>query len=200
MRLLVGILVGLVVLSDRSSYSHAGEVAAPPAPAVNGPAPPAAPDLPPAVPLAPTIVPPPLAVPPPLVAPRPLAPPLLATLDPDAVANAQALRNGGIMLFAVGLPVTILSQVLLGISIVQSFTIEGDGPSQAQADEHARPYRIAAIVTTISGNIMIASGLAMWGTGNAALRAKPRALTVGTLYVAPSAEGHGGVGGLVVHF
>jgi hypothetical protein len=203
MRLRVGILVILVMLAGRSS--RAGEVAVPPAPTVNAPE--LSPDATAAPPSAdvtlPPVIPPPLVVPPPVIPPPPSVGRqlLLAPPDSEAIASAKALRDGGILLFAVGVPVTILSQVLLGVSIVKGLILdEADGPAQARADERARPYRIAAIVTTISGNIMIAGGLAMWGTANGQLRRKSRASTVGSLYAAPSTEGHGGAGGLVVHF
>jgi hypothetical protein len=220
MRLLVGVLGVWVVLCGHASYGRGDEVAAPSAPTVNAPAAPAAaewpdpfaapsraaaPDGSPAATVVPpVVVAPPIVVPPPLVAPPPIVAPalLLAPADSEAVANAKALRLGGILLFAVGVPLTIASQVLVALAITTGLNFfEDNEASQAEIDRQQRPYRIAAIVTTISGNIMIASGLAMWGTGNAQLRNnKPRALTVGSLYAAPSTEGHGGVGGLVVHF
>ena len=142
------------------------------------------------------------AVPPPIVAPLPpTAAPLLtlSAADQDAIDKARDLRGAGITLFGLGLPLTLASQLLLGVALVEELPL-GDAVADSLRFKHTQVLMISSIITTVVGNALIAAGLGLWGTGNAQLRQHRKSLSVGALTVAPTADSHGGQGGLVVHF
>jgi hypothetical protein len=90
--------------------------------------------------------------------------PLSASFGRD-VGRAISLRNAGIGLFAVGLTVTLVSQVLLGFAFAAKGT-----PGNADVRHYDLPEYPALVassaVTIAVGNLMLGSGLVLWGTGN----------------------------------
>jgi hypothetical protein len=192
------------VVCNFASYTRADEAAPAVSVPVDTPPPIAADAPPPAVDAPPLIAPPPaVVVPPPLIAPPLSRQLLLATGEEgDRVARAHAMRNAGISVFAVGVVTTIISQFLLGNYIVKDsnlcFETGCKTPPQSQLDAAARPYRSSAIATVVVGNAMIATGLTLWCVGNG--RGRRKARSVGALSFAPSSDGRGAQGGVVVHF
>ena len=122
--------------------------------------------------------------------------------DSDRIARARGLRASGIALVAVGTATTVASQVLLALAVTSSDPF-GLGnphvPGEPLYPGVSHSYLIGAITTVVVGNAMLATGLALWSTGDThGGRPHGKAGSVGTLGFA--SDGHGAQGGLVVHF
>ena len=115
------------------------------------------------------------------------APQLVHAPPPPDLADADEARSEratGIGLFAGGLAVTIVSQVLTGVAIGFSMCPDpADGGCASHPDLSS--YIIGAAVSTVAGNAMLATGLALWGIGNHRLK---KARLAG-LALAPSRDG-----------
>jgi hypothetical protein len=127
---------------------------------------------------------------------EPRLPLLAGSDDPVANADAQAMRGTGIGLFVGGLTVTLASQVFTAFAVLSSGCFEPR--PQCGTDEMRRQnqdWTIAAAVTTVAGNAMLATGLGLWGTANGRLK---HARSRGTLGFAPTPGG--AQAGLTIRF
>jgi hypothetical protein len=125
---------------------------------------------------------------------------LVAPDDSERIARARALRSSGITLVAVGTATTIASQVLLALTLVDSnlLCLEPCVAPEPFLRNGGAPYLVGAITTVVVGNAMLATGLALWSRGSD--RLGHASGSVGALSLAPAGDGHGAQGGLVVHF
>ncbi|HEX4459758.1 MAG TPA: hypothetical protein VIA18_17390 [Polyangia bacterium] len=125
---------------------------------------------------------------------------LVAQDDSERIARARAMRLSGISLVAVGTATTIASQVLLGLTLAYSnlFCLDPCVVPKPFLRNGGEPFLIGAITTVVVGNAMLATGLALWSRGSD--RLGHASGSVGTLSLAPTGDGHGAQGGLVVHF
>jgi hypothetical protein len=105
----------------------------------------------------------------------------------DAVTQARSTRAIGIGLFAGGLAVTLASQILTGIAVSEMICLNAhDGGCFTGSEAGNTPFVVSAAVSTVAGNAMLATGLALWGIGN---HRSKLLRTVGTVGLAPTQGG-----------